>query len=216
MDRQVPEVRWGRDTPKAGDPVLSRAEVPTPIPDSPGGAVGPGPHTEAENLLPEGSSPQCQVGHLSPSRAHPLWARVTDLLSFQSEGTCVALRPGGSLDTLGRGRRVRPQSETAATCRQVTSQQDWSPGHMACVTAQLAGGLRQFSLLRAYSLKMWVRESNLRRIRASPCSLAGQGTLSPPARRKVGLGSSLSALAHPPFPKKVPPSGRHSELGWVA
>lgn len=189
MDRQVPEVQWGRDTPKAGDPVLSRAKVPTPIPASPGRAVGPGPHTKAENLLPEGSSPQSL---LSPSRAHPLWARVTDLLSFQSEGTCIALGPRGSLDTLGRGHRVRPQSEMATTGSHLPASDkpagQVSRPHGMCDFARLAGRLRQFSLLRAYSLKMWVRESDLRRIRVSLCSLAGRGTLSPPAKRKVGLG----------------------------
>lgn len=196
MDRQMQEVQWrwggGRgETPKAGHPVLSRAEVPMPIPASPGRAVGPGPHTKAENLLPEGISPPCQAGHEAPA-GPPLWARVTDLLSFQSEGTCIALGPGGSLDTLGKGRRVRPQSETAATGSHLLAS-DKPAGQVPKLQGMrdftwLAGGLRQFSLLRAYSLKMWVRESDLHRIRASPCSLAGQGTLTPPVRRKVGLG----------------------------
>ena len=95
MDRQVPEVRRGRDTPKAGDPVLSRAEVPTPIPTSPGGAVGPGPHTEAENLLPEGSSPQCRVGRLSPSQATLCGLQSLTFSPFSPKAPASPLGPGG-------------------------------------------------------------------------------------------------------------------------
>lgn len=47
--------------------------------------------------------------------------------------------------------------------------------------------MSQCSHLRTYSLKASARESDLHRIQASPCSLAGQGTPSPPGRRKAGL-----------------------------
>lgn len=75
---------------------------------------------------------------MKPQPRPPLWAQVTDLLSFQSEGTCIALGPGGSLDTLGRGRRVRPQSETAATGSHLLASdkpEGRSPSHKACVTS---------------------------------------------------------------------------------
>ena len=68
---------------------------------------------------------------------------------------------------------------------------------------------------RTSGLKVLVRESDLHRIRESPCSLEGQGTQSPPGRRKedlvvkpFGSGSSI------PLPGK-PHSRRCSDLGQV-
>lgn len=77
-------------------------------------------------------------------------------------------------------------------------------------------GLSRCSQLSTYSLKIPMSESDLHRIQASPCSLAGRGTPCRPGRTKADLGvKPLGSGSSIPLPGK-PHCRRWSELGQAA
>ena len=91
-----------------------------PIPASPGRAVGLGPHIKAENLLPEGISPQCQVGREAP--AGPTFCGLESLTfcPFSPKAPASPLGPGGPWIPWGEDAESEhslKRQPLAATCR---------------------------------------------------------------------------------------------------
>lgn len=100
---------------------------------------------------------------LKPLAAH--------LCSLQSEGTCITFGPWGSLDSLVRGHRVRPQ---------------WAEAPRASNSHSLADRKGQSHIPETCEGPQTKDRSDLRRILENPCSLAGLGTLSLPGREGQG------------------------------